>query len=260
MVEANIRPLPVTTSISPSPKTLPQREDSSSTTTSSFSASAMGQTTTSTSTQVTTLEHSMLGLKLTSSPPPSDAQQYKAQITSSSPSFSYSSPSGTPSPTSARNTSLNGAPALTAELPTIGALQDALPLITLPSTPLDSQVAWIRDILYLVNRACSVSPSSSSDSLGPAIIDEPALAELAEAAVSLLLVITPTQVVSGSKLPAAMAEALFHRAALTSSGAFPALIPQNPRVAFRTFEAAARAGYQYVPLLFLFLLTLSSDE
>lgn len=38
-------------------------------------------------------------------------------------------------------------------------------------------------------------------------------------------------------------EAVYHRAALAASGAYPTLVPQNPRAAFRDFEAAARAGH-----------------
>jgi hypothetical protein len=43
--------------------------------------------------------------------------------------------------------------------------------------------------------------------------------------------------------PKYVAEALYWRACLSNSGEFPDLVPQNPRTAFRDFEAAARAGH-----------------
>ncbi|KAJ7059795.1 hypothetical protein C8F01DRAFT_1254702 [Mycena amicta] len=57
---------------------------------------------------------------------------------------------------------------------------------------------------------------------------------LAQAAVPLLLTLASTH-----NLP----EAVFLRATFSASGAYPNLVPQNPRAAFRDFEAAARAGY-----------------
>jgi len=44
-------------------------------------------------------------------------------------------------------------------------------------------------------------------------------------------------------IPVHVAEAIFIRATLESSGAFPEDVPLNPRVAFRDYEQAARAGY-----------------
>lgn len=46
-----------------------------------------------------------------------------------------------------------------------------------------------------------------------------------------------------SPLPAYAAEAIFLRGTFAASGAYPDHVTQDPRTAFRDFEAAARAGY-----------------
>ena len=110
---------------------------------------------------------------------------------------------------------------------------------------IDAQVTWIRDVLSLVTRVTSPSPASSGTDLqtGPVHIEDTELQQLADSAITHLLNIVPTAPSAGTKMPKANAEALYIRATLTASGAFPSQIPQNSRVAFRTFEAAARAGH-----------------
>ncbi|KAJ7921020.1 hypothetical protein B0H13DRAFT_2268015 [Mycena leptocephala] len=105
---------------------------------------------------------------------------------------------------------------LTVPLPTLAALQVALPTVTLPWHDPQLQLAWARDVLFLVDRTPSLS-----------------LSPLAQAAVPLVLTLAQ------SKLP----EALYLRATFAASGAYPNLLPANPRAAFRDFEAAARAGH-----------------
>ena len=48
---------------------------------------------------------------------------------------------------------------------------------------------------------------------------------------------------AGGQTPGYIAEALYLRATFEASGAYPEHIKQNPRSAFRDFEAAARGGY-----------------
>lgn len=138
-----------------------------------------------------------------------------------------------------------GAPTLTAPLPTISSLEDAASAARSSNTNSEARVRWIRDVLFLVNRSCtpSASGSATDTQLGAINIDDPALQNLAYSAVELLLALIPAVPPSGTKLSPPIAEALYLRATLTSSGAFPAQIAQNPRAAFRAFEAAARSGH-----------------
>lgn len=161
----------------------------------------------------------------------------------------YSPPAG-PSASSS-----NGQPSLTAPLPTVASLQAALPAIQNPNADPQSKVAWCRDVLQLVNRvtvASNPSPNASASATsgtgtdlptGPARIADPALARLADIAVPLIIQLSSSPSTSGTKLPPYASEALYLRASLSASGAFPAHLPPNPRVAFREFESAARAGH-----------------
>ncbi|KAJ7770425.1 hypothetical protein B0H16DRAFT_1451906 [Mycena metata] len=103
---------------------------------------------------------------------------------------------------------------LTAPLPTQAALTAALPSIA-ASAP-DAQLAWARDVLFLVERTPSLTSSP-----------------LTQAAVPLILALATSGV----------PEALYYRATFAAAGTYPALLPANPRAAFRDFEAAARAGW-----------------
>ncbi|TDL15583.1 hypothetical protein BD410DRAFT_845087 [Rickenella mellea] len=157
-----------------------------------------------------------------------------------------------------------GPPALTAPLPTISSLSAALPSIqALPINADPSpKVAWCRDVLALVNRVTQAGNASTGVSAGagaatsdPAVgavhLSDPALARLADTAVSLILQLSPLPAPSsGTSTPQPtpptslpLAESLFLRATLEASGAFPHLIRQDPRTAFRDYEASARAGY-----------------
>jgi len=45
------------------------------------------------------------------------------------------------------------------------------------------------------------------------------------------------------QLPPHVAEAIYLRAKFESTGGYPQFVPQNPRMAFRDYERAARAGF-----------------
>ncbi|KAF7970322.1 hypothetical protein HWV62_24400, partial [Athelia sp. TMB] len=122
-----------------------------------------------------------------------------------------------------------GVPALTQPLPTIENLAATQPAA---QTDAAAKLAWARDVLFLVERAQGAGAEPAS---GPAAIGDAELARLAPAAVSLVLALAAAQ----PPLP----EAVYLRATLAASGAFPELVKQNPRAAFRDFEAAARGGY-----------------
>ena len=153
--------------------------------------------------------------------------------------------SGSPPARNGQNGQSAHASTLVAPLPTIYSLQDdAISSRSQDASP-EKQVKWIRDVLFLVNRTCA-SPSaavSADTQIGALTIDDPALEELANSAVEVLIALVPSGLPAGTKLAAPLAEALYHRAALTQSGAFPSLLPESPRKAFRAFETSARAGY-----------------
>ncbi|KAF7350374.1 hypothetical protein MVEN_01342100 [Mycena venus] len=119
---------------------------------------------------------------------------------------------------------------LTVPLPSIPALTAALSTVTAPSHDPQLQLAWARDVLFLVDRTPSLSSSP-----------------LALAAAPLILTLASTQ----PPLP----EAVYLRATFASAGTYPNLLPANPRggVPVRVvtpppyftldFEAAARAGH-----------------
>ncbi|KAJ7752451.1 HCP-like protein [Mycena maculata] len=117
---------------------------------------------------------------------------------------------------------------LTVPLPSLPALLAALPTVTSPAHDPALQLAWARDVLFLVDR----NPAAAND-MGPA-----RLGELARAAVPLVLALAST--------PSPPPESLYLRATFAASAAPPALaalVPPNPRAAFRDFEAAARGGF-----------------
>ena len=147
-----------------------------------------------------------------------------------------------------------GPPSLTAPLPTIATLQAEINSIQVPTVDPAAKMAWARDVLSLVNRAqqaaaggASNGGGSGTDPLpGPARILDDNLARLADVAVSLILQIAgsvPTPLPTGQRIPPAVAEAIYLRAVVTAAGSFPQHIQQNPRIAFRDFETAAKAGH-----------------
>ncbi|KAL5527015.1 hypothetical protein ACEPAF_8744 [Sanghuangporus sanghuang] len=145
---------------------------------------------------------------------------------------------------------------LAAPFPSIETLQNALSSLQNPTATDSSRVAWIRDVLLLVKRAssaaeenrasCSAVPLVSNTlPSGPVRISDPVLRSLAESAVALLISIIPGLPDRKEELTPPLAEALFIRATITASGAFPDFITANPRNAFREFERSARAGFPH---------------
>ncbi|KAJ7735575.1 hypothetical protein B0H14DRAFT_3898674, partial [Mycena olivaceomarginata] len=115
--------------------------------------------------------------------------------------------------------------ALTVPLPAVAALTAALPTVTSPAHDPALQLAWARDVLFLVDRTPSLSSSP-----------------LALAAAPLILSLASTTSPSGvPQTP--MPEAVYLRATFASAGTYPNILPANLRAAFRDFEAAARAGH-----------------
>lgn len=88
-----------------------------------------------------------------------------------------------------------------------------------------------------------VQQNSSDDTpiVGPIVIQDPQLLRLVQIAVPLVLQIASAQ--HPNPIPIFAAEAIYHRATFAASGAYPDHVPHNPRLAFRDFEQAARAGY-----------------
>ena len=129
-------------------------------------------------------------------------------------------------------------PSLTAPLPTIQSLTTALPTIQHPAHDPALKLAWARDVLLLIDR--TQSPSATDIPTGPITITDPQLQRLASIAVPLIQQLAST---NQQPLPLFAAEALYLRATLEASGAYPDRIPHNPRQAFRDFEAAARSGF-----------------
>ena len=88
--------------------------------------------------------------------------------------------------------------------------------VTSPSHDQQLQLAWARDVMFLVDRT-------------PDLVSSP----LALAAVPLIL----------NLASAGVPEAIYLRATFAASGAYPSFVPQNLRSAFRDFEAAGRGGH-----------------
>ena len=128
---------------------------------------------------------------------------------------------------------------ISAPLPQLAQLESATPVVTSPNHDPALKIAWCRDIFFLVERQRHEVVTPSTDPIvGPVNINDPALARLAPLAVQMVL-----QLSSQQPMVPYVAEAIYWRAMLAASGGFPAQVKQNPRVAFRDFEAAARAGH-----------------
>lgn len=137
-----------------------------------------------------------------------------------------------------RAQSQSAVPSLTAPIPTVQSLSTALPTIQQPVHDPALKLAWARDVLLLVDR--TQHPSATDIPAGPVTITDPQLQRLVATAVPLIQHLANS---NQQPLPLFVAEAVYLRATLESSGAYPDRIPLNPRQAFRDFEAAARAGY-----------------
>jgi TPR repeat protein len=145
----------------------------------------------------------------------------------------YGPPPKSPSPPANPQ---GGAPSLTAQLPTVASLYAALSTADRPNSDPAVKVAWARDVLGLVERA---QPPDRQP--GPARLEDAELARLTtQHAIPMLMSFCAN---AQPPYPKHVAEALYWRACLSNSGEFPDLVPQNPRTAFRDFEAAARAGH-----------------
>ncbi|KAH0835866.1 HCP-like protein [Lanmaoa asiatica] len=134
----------------------------------------------------------------------------------------------------------SGTPSLTAPLPTIQSLTTALPTVQQPNHDPALKINWARDVLMLVDRAQQNS-SGDTPPVGPAAIQDPQLLRLVQIAVPLVVQIASAQ--HPNPIPIFAAEAIYLRATFAASGAYPDYVQHNPRVAFRDFEQAARAGY-----------------
>ena len=128
---------------------------------------------------------------------------------------------------------------LTAPLPAIQTLTDAIPSMQDPSFDPARKVLWCRDIFFLVDR---LNQTTAESPTGPVHIEDPQLLRLTQIAVPTILAIASPQP-PPNPVPPHVAEAIYLRATLESSGAFPQDVPLNPRVAFRDYEQAARGGY-----------------
>lgn len=133
-------------------------------------------------------------------------------------------------------------PSLTAPLPNIKALTAALQSIQNPAFDPSRKLVWCRDVFFLVDRLNQISSQSSETPSGPVNIEDPELLRLTQIAVPTVVAIASIQP-PPNPLPAHVAEAIYLRATLASSGAYPQHVPLNPRVAFRDFEQAARGGH-----------------
>jgi hypothetical protein len=137
----------------------------------------------------------------------------------------------------------NGPPALTAPLPTIASLIAGLSSVQSSNNPA-STVVWCRDVIGLVDRLY-VAPNqtgSAGPPSGPIHVADQELSNLVESAIPMVLQIANTNP-APQPLPLHIAEALYLRATFEATGSYPKFVPQNPRMAFRDFERAARAGF-----------------
>jgi hypothetical protein len=137
----------------------------------------------------------------------------------------------------------NSPPSLTAPLPTIASLIAGLPSLQTGNNPV-SRMAWCRDVINLVDRLY-VAPNqtgSADPPSGPIHVTDQELNNLVETAIPMILQIANPNP-SPQQLPLHIAEAIYLRATFEATGAYPQFVPQNPRMAFRDFERAARAGF-----------------
>ncbi|KAK0192466.1 HCP-like protein [Armillaria mellea] len=104
-----------------------------------------------------------------------------------------------------------------------------------PTPPQTSLTAPIPTIPSLDSALDTLTATPNEPVVGPVTITDPNLSRLVQYAVPIILSLASSQ--------PPQPEALYLRATLTASGAFPDLLSHNPRSAFRDFESAARAGF-----------------
>ncbi|KAI0031848.1 hypothetical protein K488DRAFT_51173 [Vararia minispora EC-137] len=178
------------------------------------------------------------------SPSPNTLSSQMGNMSLSTPAPRQRSPTGTQD---------GGPPSLTAPLPTISSLIAGLSTGQNPSAPPASRIAWARDVLTLAERMFA-SSASSPDAVnqagltdppsGAVNVSDPELLRLVDVAVPLILQLSsPQPSPPTNQTPPYVAEALYWRASLAASGAYPQHVQPNPRTAFRDFEKAARAGF-----------------
>lgn len=134
-------------------------------------------------------------------------------------------------------------PSLTASLPNITQLQSAANIIQSPHHDPALKVAWCRDVFFLIDRAQRNVVPGADPPIGPVTITDPLLSNLAQIAVPLVLQLSQSHNPAQGKIPPFIAEAIYIRATLAATGAFPDFTRHNPRSAFRDFETAARGGF-----------------
>ncbi|CCM05485.1 uncharacterized protein FIBRA_07706 [Fibroporia radiculosa] len=131
---------------------------------------------------------------------------------------------------------------LVAHLPTATILSTLLSSIQQPTSDPSSQVAWCRDVLYLVDvsqrRQLTINSPES-----PAPISDPALQRLIDVALPMLLKLAARKKSKQSFVPGYVAEAIYLCALCEASGAYPQYISPNCKNAFSHFDQAAKAGY-----------------
>lgn len=128
---------------------------------------------------------------------------------------------------------------MVAPLPTIASLTSSASSIATSSDPA-SKVKWAKDVLALVDRAAPASKSKAEAS-GSKITD-PDLVRLTDMAIQHIMNIAGN-VAAGGPIPRFVAEALYLRGGLHSTGSFPNYLQKDPRLAFKDYETAARAGF-----------------
>lgn len=125
---------------------------------------------------------------------------------------------------------------ITQPLPSVPTLLAAMPTVSQPTHDPALQMAFVRDVFILIAQE---HPEFLQSNSGAITLENDDLQTLLISSVDILNRIAATQT---TPVTAPVAEALFHRAMLSASGAFPALAKHNPRGAFRDFETAARNG------------------
>lgn len=112
--------------------------------------------------------------------------------------------------------------------------------LVVSSDDLGKRVQWAKEVLKFVERSQAAATTAS------AIVD-PLLIQWIEQAMQYISFGAGSDpgpsTVPPSLLQLAVAEAMFLRADLASSGTFPTYFPKNPRSSFRDFEASANLGF-----------------
>ncbi|KAG8933365.1 hypothetical protein FRC02_012041 [Tulasnella sp. 418] len=128
-------------------------------------------------------------------------------------------------------------PAVVASLPTVKSLTESCQSVSVSADPA-KKIAWSKQVLALVDRTQAANAHDS----GKDTISDPNMVRLTDTAIQHILNISGNAG-PGGPVPSFVAEALYLKGTLSSSGSFPAYLPKDPRAAFKDYEAAARAGH-----------------